>query len=144
MNLKKRDKLVKTVLSIKHTYYRTSLKSVIKMASADNREVNQEQQNPAFVIFDRSFLEPKHETSDGRFPPSYEQAMGLPEDSSSARVYSPPSNSIPPPYNTDLGDSAWVNPSESRWPEQFRRSIYSPMSDSEPEPYLNATVVTSR
>ena len=114
------------------------------MASADNRDVNQEQQNPAFVIFNSSFLEPKHETSDGRFPPSYEQAMGLPEDSPSARVYSPPSNSIPPPYNTDIGDSAWVNPSESRWPEQFRRSIYSPMSDSEPEPYLNATVVTSR
>ena len=114
------------------------------MASENNQDTNQQPQNPAFVIFNRSFLDPKHETSDGRFPPSYEQAMGLPEDSSSARVYSPPTNSTPPPYNTDLGDSAWVNPNESRWPEQFRRSIYSPMSDSEPEPYLNATVVTSR
>ena len=114
------------------------------MASENNQDTNQQPQNPAFVIFNRSFLEPKHETSDGRLPPSYEQAMGLPEDPSSARVYSPPTNTMPPSYDTDLGDSSWVNPSESRWPEQFRRSIYSPMSDSEPEPYLNATVVTSR
>ena len=94
-------------------------------------------QNPAFVIFNRTFQEPKPEPTDGRFPPSYEEAIGI--GGPSSNVYSPPiDDMVPPSY------SPWANPtSEQSYGENFRRSIYSSDPDT-PEPYLNVTSVTTR
>ena len=97
----------------------------------------------AFVIFNHSLQRPKHETTDGRFPPSYEEAIGVSASPSSVSANyglgDTTSAANPPPYST------WVNPDlqQDSFAERFRRSVYS--SEPEPsEPYLNATIVTTR
>ena len=108
------------------------------MRADSDQQPAPDQQPPPFTIFSRQFQEPKHETFDGRFPPSYEQAMGL--ETSATSVYSGPSSN-----NNGFTYSAWVN-AES--PDQnssnnFRSSIYTVDTD-QPEPYISATVVTTR
>ena len=114
------------------------------MSSQNNPDVDQQPPpHTAFVIFNSSFQAPKHETTDGRFPPSYEEATGISAGPSSGNVYSgsrdDPSAPYVPPYST------WVNPDsqQASFSDNFRRSIYS----SEPEPsenYLSASSVNTR
>ena len=104
----------------------------------DQQQQPTDQQPPPFTIFNRQFQEPKHETTDGRFPPSYEEAMGI--EPSATLVQSGPSSS-----NNGFTYSTWVNPQspDPNSSSDFRSSIYTVDTD-QPEPYISATVVTTR
>ena len=109
----------------------------------DQGHEHQRQTNSAFVIFNSSFQAPKHETTDGRFPPSYEEATGISGGISSDNVYCGSRDDPSAPYVTPY--STWVNPDSQQdsYSNNFRRSIYS--TDPEPpEAYLNASSVNTR
>ena len=100
------------------------------------------QQPPPFTIFSRQFQEPKHQTTDERFPPSYEEAMGIAPTSSSSTpsIYTSAGN-----VNSGFTYSSWVNPesSDQASTSNIRSSIYT-MDTHQEEPYVSATVVTTR
>merc|ERR1711944_394476 len=82
------------------------------------------QQPPPFTIFNRQLQEPKHETTDGRFPPSYEEAMGITPNAPSATpsIYTSGGN-----INSGFTYSSWVNPESSDQPStsNIRSPIYT-------------------
>ena len=113
------------------------------MASRTTQDPEQQPQVQAFVIFNRSFQEPKQEGVDGRFPPSYEEAVGISTGPSSASVYTPPEY-LPPREDNVPAYTTWVNPTSQRNnTDHYPRSVYSSTPDT-PEPYVSASVVTNR
>jgi len=97
------------------------------------------QQPPPFTIFNRQLQEPKHETTDGRFPPSYEEAMGI-APSSTSSVYTSEGH-----FSSGFTYSGWVNPESTNQTSSSNLpgSIYT-VDSNQPEPYVSATVVTTR
>ena len=97
---------------------------------------------PLFTISNRQFQEPKHETTDGRFPPSYEEAMGITPNapSSTPSIYTSGGN-----INSGFTYSSWVNPesSDQTSTSNIRSSNYT-IDTIQQEPYVSATVVTTR
>ena len=100
----------------------------------------QQQGQQSSVMFSRTFPEPKQQMYDGRFPPSYEEAMGM----STSGVGSPNSG-----YAT-----AYVNPGDAISPTPpwvYSNPIYDNNSSSQmqpgqssshlPEPYLRPSIV---
>ena len=107
-----------------------------------SQQQSSNQQPPPFTIFGRRSQEPKHETTDGRFPPSYEEAMGIEPSAptSPPSVYTAPNNNY-----SGFTYSSWVNqesPDQSS-SNNLGSSIYT-VDANPPEPYVNATVVTTR
>ena len=97
---------------------------------------------PLFTISGGQFQEPKHETTDGRFPPSYEEAMGITPNapSSTPSIYTSGGN-----INSGFTYSSWVNPesSDQTSTSNIRSSNYT-IDTIQQEPYVSATVVTTR
>ena len=101
-------------------------------------------QNQTFVIFNRAFQEPKHEVIDGRYPPTYEQAMGLPIQPPSNRTdaFPEPSASQYSPWY--LQSSTWANSAPQESNTDNRRDASQVVLPASSEPYLSATTVLSQ
>ena len=102
------------------------------MSSQTIQNSEQEHRTQTFVIFNREFEQSKSDhVYDGRFPPTYEEAVGISTAPNSGNVYTPQTNyNIPYP--------TWVDPtSRQTGTDNHSRSDI-------PEPYLSATMVTAR
>ena len=119
----------------------TSDFSHLDQKTMDSTQQSQDssQQPPPFTIFNRQLQEPKHETTDGRFPPSYEEAMGI-APSSTSSVYTSEGH-----FSSGFTYSGWVNPESTNQTSSSNLpgSIYT-VDSNQPEPYVSATVVTTR